>query len=256
MTDAAYDELGRGYARVRQEDPRIAARIDAALGDARSVVNVGAGAGSYEPPGREVLAVEPSAEMIAQRPPGAAPVVQAGAEALPFGDDSFDAAMAVLTVHHWADRDAGLTELVRVARRRIVAVAFDPEALADLWIVRDYFPAMLALKRPAPGTSSSLAEALPGTEVRALPIPRDCRDLFFAALWARPELLFDEEVVRPMWVWQSISPEDRRSGRERLAADLRSGEWERRLGHLRELDELDVGLRLVVAELRPPRQQA
>ncbi len=249
MSKPSYDELGRGYADVRREDPRIAARIDAALGDSRTVLNVGAGTGSYEPADREVVAVEPSATMIAQRPPGAAPVIQASAEELPFGDGEFDAATAVLTVHHWADLDAGLRELRRVARRRLVLVTFEPTLLRDLWIARDYFPEILTLKRRAGATSKRLAELLPAATAQPLPVPRDCEDLFFAALWARPEMLFDDEVVRPMWVWQSISEEGRREGRERLAADLASGTWERRFGHLREQADLDVGLRIVVSEL-------
>jgi len=242
---APYDRLGRGYSRVRRPDPRIAAQIDAALGSARTVLNVGAGTGSYEPEGREVTAVEPSAEMIGQRPAGSAPVVQGSAEDLPFEDRSFDASMAVLTVHHWADLGAGLTELRRVSRERIVIVTFDPEALKDLWIPRDYFPEMLALKRRAVATSDALAERLAGATIEPIPVPRDCTDLFFAALWARPERLFEEEVVKPMWVWQSISEGARRSGRERLRADLESGAWEERYGHLRALPTLDVGLRLV-----------
>lgn len=213
------------------------------------MLNVGAGTGSYEPPDREVTAVEPSVEMIAQRQPGSAPVVQASAEDLPFEDRSFDATMAVLTVHHWADLAAGLEEMRRVTRRRIVLVTFDPTALADLWIVRDYFPQMLELKRRAPALSEELARMLSAAPSTPIPVPRDCTDHFFAALWARPEMLFDEEIVRPMWVWQSISEEARRDGRERLAADLRSGAWDERYGHLREEAELDVGLRLVVAEL-------
>jgi SAM-dependent methyltransferase len=244
-----YDELGAGYAKVRQPDPRIAARIDRELGDARTVVNVGAGTGSYEPAGRLVTAVEPSATMIAQRPPEAAPVVQASAESLPFEDDSFDAAMAVLTVHHWTDLEAGLGELCRVTRDRILVVTFNPASLADLWIVRDYFPGMLGLKRRTPVTSEGLVERLPVARSVPLPVPRDCTDHFFAALWARPEMLFDDEVVRPMWVWQRISEEERQSGRERLAADLESGVWKERHADLLERDELDVGLRLVVSDL-------
>lgn len=220
------------------------------LGDARSVLNVGAGAGSYEPSDRKVMAVEPSAEMIAQRQTGAAPVVQANAEALPFDDDSFDAAMAVLTAHHWRDLKAGLNEMQRVARLRVVIVTFDSEALEKLWITADYFPAMLGLQRPSGATSRNLMAMLPGATSSPLPVPRDCEDHFFAALWARPELLFDEDVVRPMWVWQSISEEARRAGRDRLAADLESGAWEERYGDLRQLSELDVGLRLVVLELQ------
>lgn len=249
MADATYDRIGVGYGAHRRGDPRIAARIHAALGDARSVVNVGAGAGSYEPGDREVTAVEPSAEMISQRPAGAAPVVQARAESLPFGDDSFDAAMGVLTTHHWADLRAGLDEMQRVARLRVVMVAFDPEALEELWITADYFPAMLELKRPSGAGSRELAALLPATTTSPLPVPRDCEDHFFAALWARPELLFDDDIVRPMWVWQGISEEARQAGRKRLAADLQSGTWERHYGHLRQRPELDVGLRLVVSEL-------
>ncbi len=249
MTEAAYNRIGRGYSEFRRGDPRIGARIEAALGDAHSVLNVGAGAGSYEPSDREVTAVEPSAEMIAQRPAGSAAVVQASAESLPFGDDSFDAAMAVLTAHHWHDLSAGLSEMLRVARLRVVMVTFDPEALEELWITADYFPEMLGLKRPTGASSRNLLTMLPASTSSPLPVPRDCEDHFFAALWARPELLFDEEVVRPMWVWQSISEEARRVGRERLAADLENGIWDERYGHLRERSELDVGLRLVVAEL-------
>lgn len=249
MTESAYDRIGRGYGRFRRGDPLIAARIEAALGDSHSILNVGAGTGSYEPPDREVTAVEPSAEMIAQRPPGAASVVQASAESLPFGEDCFDAAMAVLTAHHWRDLNAGLNEMLRVARQRVVMVTFDSEALAELWIAADYFPEMLTLQRPSGASSRNLEAMLPAATNSALPVPRDCADHFFAALWGRPELLFDEEVVRPMWVWQSISERARQAGRERLAADLESGAWDERYGHLRELSELDVGLRLVVAEL-------
>lgn len=245
----AYDRIGRGYAKHRRGDPRIAARIDTALGEARSVVNVGAGSGSYEPPAREVTAVEPSVEMIAQRPPSAAPFVQASAESLPFEANSFDAAMAVLTAHHWHDLGAGLSEMQRVARSRVVIVTFEPEALQSLWVATDYFPEILGLHRPSGASSGNLVEMLPAARSSPLPVPRDCEDLFFAALWARPELFFDEDIVRPMWVWQSISVEARRVGREKLKADLESGAWEQRYGHLREADELDVGLRLVVSDL-------
>jgi len=252
MSVAPYDRLGRGYSRVRRPDPRIAAQIDAALGEARTVLNVGAGTGSYEPEGREVTAVEPSAEMIAQRGPRSAPVVQASAEDLPFANTSFDASLAVLTAHHWADLRAGIVEMRRVSRERIVIVTFDSEALAELWIARDYFPEMLALKRRSGATSGELAGLLGGATVEPIPVPRDCTDHFFAALWARPEKLFDEEIVRPMWVWQSISEEARREGRERLRADLESGAWEQRFGHLRALHSLDVGLRLVSVSCPQP----
>jgi hypothetical protein len=249
VSGTTYDRIGIGYSDIRRPDPRIAARIEAALGDARTVLNVGAGTGSYESPGREVTAVEPSAEMIAQRPPGAAPVIKASAEALPFEDDSFDASMAVLSAHQWADLNAGLREMQRVARQRMVIVTFDSEALKSLWISADYFPEILGLRRPSGASSRDLVRALPAARSSPIPVPQDCEDHFFAALWARPELFFDEDVVRPMWVWQSISEDARRVGRERLATDLESGAWEERYGHLRKMDELDVGLRLVVADV-------
>ncbi len=248
MNETAYDRLGRGYSEVRRPDPRIAARIDAALGNATAVLNDGAGTGSYEPTDRDVTAVEPSAEMIAQRPLGSAPVIQASAEALPFDDDSFDAAMAVLSVHHWADLEAGLGELRRVARQRIVVVTFDPEVLWNLWIVREYFPGMVRAKSD-PSSSARLAAVLPAAKELPLPVPRDCSDHFFAALWARPELFLDAKVVQPMWVWQRLSAEARQDGRGRLAADLESGAWDERFGRLRKMRELDVGLRLVVSKL-------
>ena len=224
-----YDRLGRGYAAVRREDEAIAARIDAALGDARSVVNVGAGAGSYEPPGREVLAVEPAAEMIAQRPPDAAPAVQARAEELPFEDGRFDAAMAVLTVHHWADPIAGLREMRRVAHRRVLVVTFDPGPLHRLWITTEYFPEV-ARMHESRVPAVRLAEAIGAIRSESLPVRRECTDLFFAALWGRPEMLLDDEVVGPMWIWSMLSAEARKTGRERLAADLESGAWDERHG--------------------------
>jgi SAM-dependent methyltransferase len=256
VSGTPYDQLGQGYSRVRQPDPRIAAQIDAALGEARTVLNVGAGTGSYEPTERDVTAVEPSAEMIGQRPPGSAPAIQASAEDLPFDEGSFDASMAVLTAHHWMDLDAGLAEMRRVSRERIVIVTFDPEALAELWIARDYFPEMLTLKRRSGATSGELAELLADATIEPIPVPRDCTDQFFAALWARPEKLLDEEILKPMWVWQSISEEARRKGRERLEADLKSGAWEQRNGHLRALPALDVGLRVVSVLCASPESKS
>ena len=182
MSHPAYDRIGVGYGEHRHSDPRIAVRVEAALGDAQTVLNVGAGTGSYEPVGREVTAVEPSAEMIAQRPMGAAPVVQASAESLPFDDNSFDAAMAVLTAHHWTDLNAGLNEMLRVARERIVIVTFDSKALEDLWITADYFPEILALKRPSGASSRDLVAKLPGAISSPVPVPRDCTELLRGTL--------------------------------------------------------------------------
>ena len=143
---ALYDTIGIDYARLRRADPRIAAQIDHALAHARTVLNVGAGAGSYEPANRAVTALEPSAEMIAQRPPGAAPVVQGSAEAIPFADRSFDAVMGVLTIHHWPDQRGGIRELCRVARERVVLLTFDPQARP--WLT-DYLPELVALDEAA-----------------------------------------------------------------------------------------------------------
>lgn len=248
VPEPLYEELGSGYAVVRRPDPRLAQRIHEALGDAQSVVNVGAGTGSYEPQGLRVTAVEPSAEMIAQRPEGAAPAVQASAELLPFEADAFDAAMAVLTVHHWADLQGGIAEMLRVARKRVAIVTFDPEPLRELWIVRDYFPGMVALKSDAT-SGRRLAAELPGARSEVLPVPRDCTDLFFAALWGRPELFFDEDVVDPMWVWSRLTDRERQEGRQRLRADLSSGRWDERYGDLRNRDEFDAGLRIVNSEI-------
>lgn len=172
---AAYDTIGRGYGVVRRPDPRLGTAIRSALGDASSVVNVGAGAGSYEPPGRTVIAVEPSAVMIAQRPPGAAPAIQAAAEELPLGDDEVDAAMAVLTMQHWADVQQGVRELLRVARRRVVLVTMDVEMLAQLWLIRDYLPETLDDHAATFPSIAQLLELLPNASTAIVPVPRPRR---------------------------------------------------------------------------------
>jgi SAM-dependent methyltransferase len=243
MAEVLYDRIGSGYARTRRTDPRIAAAIADALGDAESVINVGAGAGGYEPTDRAVTAVEPSAEMIAQRDPDAAPVVQATAEAIPLDDDSFDAAMAVHTVHHWPDLEAGLGELRRVARKRIVVLTNAPGLVEDLWI-SDYFT-----DAPRGNKADAVSSILGDTETITVPIPRDCTDLFFWALWARPELFLDDEVVKSMWIWNVMDPEQREEGRRRLASDLADGTWEERYGAVRDAESIDCGMRIVVAEL-------
>lgn len=250
MTEAAYDRIGVGYRQVRQPDPRIAAHLEAALGDARSVLNVGAGTGSYEPAGRDVTAVEPSAVMIEQRPAGAAPVVEARAESLPFADNSFDAAMAIITVHHWDDPAAGLAEMRRVARERVVVLTFDAPAIAEMWLVRDYVPGLLETHLEMMPPIAELTAALPGAAVELVPIPRACSDAFWCALWDRPELHLDPELRRGSSGWQVMGKAERaeaEAGIERLRADLASGAWDERNGHLREAADLDVGLRLLVA---------
>lgn len=244
MSEAAYDRIGIGYREVRRPEPRIAARIEAALGAACSVVNVGAGTGSYEPAGRAVTAVEPSRVMIEQRPPGAAPVVQANAEALPFADDEFAAAMAVITVHHWPDPAAGLAEMRRVARGPVVVLSFDPEPLTRTWFA-DYFQAAMEHHAEGIGSLAELAALLPDPRVEAVPVPANCRDGFFCALWDRPELHLDPAVRRASSVWHLIDPAEVERDLGALRADLASGAWDARYGELRSRGELDVGLRLL-----------
>lgn len=244
MSEAAYDRIGLGYARTRRADPRLTARIEAALGDAASVANVGAGAGSYEPTGREVVAVEPSREMIAQRPPGAAPALLGAAEALPLEDDSVDAAMTVLSIHHWADWRRGLAEMRRVARGRVVILSFDPDSLQRWWL-REYAPEIDADDRGRFPAVAALLEALEEGEVEPVPIPADCTDLFLGALWARPELILDDGIRASTSGFARLDDELERRAVARLRADLASGSWDARFGELRDLPELDVGVRLI-----------
>jgi SAM-dependent methyltransferase len=208
-------------------------------------VNVGAGAGSYEPADRDVVAVEPSETMIAQRPPGAAPVVRAYAEELPFEDGAFDAAMVVLSDHHWEDHAGGLAELRRVARR-VVIFNWDPATVLDMWIVRDYFPGIEKLV-PDGYRLAHTVEGLGGGRVEPVPIPHDCVDGFFHAYWRRPEAYLDAQVRAGISVFARLEPDEVEAGVERLRRDLASGEWERRNGELRALEEIDAGYRLVIS---------
>jgi SAM-dependent methyltransferase len=239
-----YDAIGRSYRATRRTDPRIAAQLWAALGDARTVVNVGAGSGSYEPADRVVLAVEPSAVMRAQRPPGAAPCLAAAAERLPFVDGAFDAAMAVATTHHWRDPLAGLRELRRVAAR-VVVFTFDVEGLRRFWLTRDYLPELLDLVAPHPPLAEQ-ARVL-GAEVRPVPVPWDCVDGFPEAYWRRPEAYLDEQVRRGMSIWARLGTDIERRAVHALHDDLRSGRWAERNAHLLDLETADLGLRLLVA---------
>jgi SAM-dependent methyltransferase len=242
-----YDRIGGQYREGRREDPTIAAVIRAALDGASPVVNVGAGAGSYEPRDRPVVAVEPSAVMLAQRPRGTAPVVRALAEALPFGDGSFGAAMGVLTVHHWSDRTRGLAEMRRVACGPVVLFVRDPRAVPTWWL-HHYFPACRRLEAGRETPLDQLARPLRRPlEVIPVPIPADCTDGFNAAYWRRPGAYLDPQVWRPMSALSLIPDGDREDGMRRLRADLASGQWHRQWGHLLALDELDLGYRVVVA---------
>jgi SAM-dependent methyltransferase len=247
LAQPLYDRIGGQYREGRREEPRIAAAILAALGSASPVVNVGAGAGSYEPRDRLVVAVEPSAVMVGQRPPGAASAVRAQAEALPFGDGTFGAAMAVLTVHHWGDRARGLAEMRRVTDGPVVLFVRDSRAVPAWWL-HHYFPATRRLERGRETPLDQLARLLGlPLEVTPVPIPAECADGFNAAYWRRPRAYTDPRVWRAMSALALIPAADRDEGIRRLRADLDSGEWHRQWGHLLALDELDLGYRLVVA---------
>jgi SAM-dependent methyltransferase len=249
MSTPTYNRVGLNYTDFRQADPRIEAAIWSALGDARSVVNVGAGAGSYEPTDREVIAIEPSPVMIAQRPPSAAAALEGVAEALPLEDRSVDAAMGVLTIHHWQDLEAGLAEMRRVASRRIVLLTIDTERNSEIWTLSEYFPEAMALERELMPSVATLASILPQASFETVPAPSRCRDEFTSALWDRPELFLDPDLLRGSSLWHHMSPATIERGQERLRADLESGAWDERHGHLRTLPELDIGLRLVREEL-------
>ncbi|MEO1193444.1 MAG: class I SAM-dependent methyltransferase [Pseudomonadota bacterium] len=240
---ALYDTIGQSYAHHRQPDPRIAETIRQALGPATSVVNVGAGAGSYEPNDRRVIAVEPSAAMIQQRPVGAGLVVQARAEALPFRDRSFDAAMAILTLHHWTDLKSGLLELRRVTRGAVAIVTFDA-AFRGNWLTH-YFPALTALDERVMPPLSALEAALGALQVSALPVPHDCADGFLYAYWRRPEAYLDPAVRAGMSAFWAIG--DLSEGLARLGADLESGAWQARHADLLAREESDLGYRLIIA---------
>lgn len=248
--DFDYEQNGAGYALVRRPDARIAARVHAALGTSRTVLNVGAGAGSYEPADRYVLAVEPSAAMRAQRPVGAAPAVDAVAERLPFDDDSFDAAMAMLTVHQWGDVEQGLREMRRVSRGPVVVLTLDASALQQFWLT-DYIPEVVVVEQTRFPTLKQVTDALAqgSAEVRVdvVPVPRDCTDGFGEAFYARPEAFLRPEVRAATSGLVLTDPAAVQRGLDRLEDDLASGAWDRAYGHLREQAERDGALRLITA---------
>jgi SAM-dependent methyltransferase len=244
VTAPVYDRIGVGYSRGRRPDPRWQAAVHRALGSAASVVNIGAGTGSYEPPDRYVLAVEPSATMISQRPTDAAPAVRATAEALPVADQQFDAAMALVTLHHWSDWRAGLREMQRVARR-VVVLHFDPIAHADFWLVRDYLPELADVWQAIPRPQEVAALLGPAAEVEPLPVPADCVDGFLPAFWCRPEAYLDAQVRQTMSGLQLLDPVVLTRGVAALRADLRAGVWQRKHAGLLQQDSLDVGWRLI-----------
>src|SRR5580658_9038835 len=242
-----YDTIGAAYTVTRRTEPRIAARVWAALGDARTVLNVGAGTGSYEPPGRDVTAVVASSFKRAQRSAGAAPCVAAAAESLPFEDQSFDAAMAFATVHHWQDPIAGLREMRRVARRVVVFThdTSDTGWRRRFWLTRDYLPevADLLVGRPLLAEQARVI----GARMEPVLIPWDCADGFFEAYWRRPEAYLDEHVRRGISVWARVGLDAEQRAVRSLRDDLVSGRWAGRNRDLIALDAAELGLRLLIA---------
>ena len=239
-----YDEIGVRYRDFRRPDPRLEAAITRALNQAETVVNVGAGTGSYEPSDRSVVAVEPAMTMIRQRRPGSAPVVQASATELPFRDGGFAAALAILTVHHWPDQTRGLDEMARVARRRVVVVTWDPSTLG-FWLTDDYFPEIVEIDRPLFPSIEDFRRALGRVEVQPLPIPHDCVDGFLGAYWRRPHAYLDAGVRSAISTFAKLH--DMGRGLDRLRRDLEDGSWVRRYGDLLDQPEIDLGYRIVIA---------
>ena len=249
--DFDYDSRGHGYARHRRPDPRIEAMVHEALGAARTVLNVGAGAGSYEPTDREVVAIEPSATMRAQRPAHLAPAIEAIAEALPLADQSVDASMASVTVHQWRDLAKGLSELRRVTRGPIVVLTFDGDALDRFWLA-DYVPELIAAERRRYPAIEAIRSQLGGdTSVRAVPIPVDCVDGVTEAYYARPEQFLEPAVRAGQSAWGFVAAEAQQRFIRTLRDDLASGAWDRRYGHLRNQPTFEGSMRLIVS--RPPR---
>ena len=241
-----YQEIGQSYSATRRPDPRIQQMLIAAIGNAQTVVNVGAGTGNYEPLDRHVVAVEPSSAMINQRKPGAAPAIRAVAESLPFADQTFEAAMAILTLHHWGDLAKGLSELRRVASRQVVMI-FEPRFLHEFWLIQ-YFPDWLSLpmEQRAPSTED-LRIHLDIQTIVPVPVPADCIDGFAGAFWCRPESYLDPTVRAGISSLAQLPSEVVDRGVERLRDDLKSGNWDSRYGHLRTQTEIDLGYRILIA---------
>jgi SAM-dependent methyltransferase len=267
--DTDYARLAADYAAVRRPDPRVGAQLLEALGDARKVINVGAGTGSYEPTDRHVVAVEPSAEMRARRAPSLPSAIDATADALPFDDDTFDAALAVFTIHHWPDLEAGLAEVRRVTSGPVVVMTADPDALAELWLA-DYAPEFHATERsrypslariaealgasdprdpdePAPGGDVAATVHVAPIDVRPLRIPLDCTDGFADAFYGRPEAMLDPSVRRAQSAWLLVDAAAQSRFVARLSADLTSGAWDAHHAHLRTQPEFEGSIRILTA---------
>ncbi len=248
MSSQRYDSIGHGYSKLRREDPRIAASIRLALGGARSVVNVGAGAGSYEPAAPLVLAVEPSQVMVSQRDASRAPAIRALAQALPLRDGSVDAAMSVLSIHHWAPHaKAGVREMRRVARKRVVILTIDAEVSSEMWLMAEYLHEVAELDRRIFPPVDVICDWLGGlAEVLVVPVPADTPDWTLLSFWAHPERVLDVDARGATSGFARMTPQVVHRVVQAVTDDLRSGAWDDRHGELRRCKELDVGLRLVV----------
>jgi hypothetical protein len=250
--DADYGAIGAGYARFRQPDPRIAVHILAALGPARTVLNIGAGAGSYEPTDREVTAVEPSAAMRAQRAPHMARAISATAGRLPFADGHFEASMTTFSAHQWPDLRAGLAEMRRVTRGPVVVMTCDPAALGGFWL-HAYAPEVTRVEAGRYPPVADIVSALGGAaEVRAVPVPLDCADGFNEAYYGRPERLLEEGARQACSAWSLIAPDTVQRFVADLGRDLADGTWDRRHGHLRTQPQFDGPLRLIICQSPAP----
>ncbi len=243
-----YDQFGQEYSGHRQTDPRIAAHIQAALGDSRTVLNVGAGAGSYEPEDRYVVAVEPSVVMRAQRTSNRkVPAVIASAEALPFDNDAFDASLALLTVHHWTNLRKGLQELRRVTRNQVIIMTFDPDGLDDFWNAQ-YFPEVIEIEKARYPSIRLLTEVLGGkSQCKSIPVPLDCRDGFQEAFYGRPEAFLHQEVRKAQSAWGFLPKGEEEKIVDRLRKELISGDWDKKFGHYRLAPSFTCALRLIIA---------
>lgn len=249
IKNPAFDYEGGGhfYSGVRRPDARIAKYIHSALGEAKTVLNVGAGAGSYEPLDRYIVALEPSEVMRRQRPKNVVPALAATAENIPFDDGVFDAAMAILTVHHWKDRERNLREIRRVTRGPIVIMTFDPEALTEFWM-GDYAPELVEIERKRYGTISTITNVLgKNCEVIAIPVPKDCTDGFQVAFYARPEAFLEKEVRKSQSAWGFVSNEVESRIVNAIESDLKSGKWDKKYGYLRQRSSINCQLRLIIA---------
>lgn len=247
--ETVYNKIGMDYAQKRQSDPRLAALIHAQIPGLNSVLNVGAGAGSYEPENKNLIALEPSWRMIGQRPEGAAPCVCAVAEHLPFPDNSFEAGLALLTVHHWANMERGLDELQRVISKRLVIHTWDPAATEHYWLINDYIPELLELDAARFMKIEDLIAKFNTARLITVPIPDDCTDGFLGAYWARPQAYFDPVVKSGISSFQQISQSALDRGLSRLKTDLDNGLWLRRYAELAHKKKIDLGYRLIVVDL-------